>query len=62
MQELCGVYKRLNRMSTQILQVAAASGLALEFRILLPAKVKTKKSMSWVYLGPYGNPLIGCIF
>ena len=36
-------------MSSRIVRVAAASRLALEFRIVLPVKVKIKDSTSSVY-------------
>ena len=40
------MYEPLKRTSSQIVRVAAASGLAQEFRIVLPAKVKNKNSTS----------------
>ena len=42
-------------MSSRIVQLAAASGLAQEFRIVPPPKVKTKNSTSSVYLSLYGK-------
>ena len=44
----------LNRTSSRIVQVAEASELAQEFRIVLPAKVKIKNSTSSVYSRLYG--------
>ena len=43
------LYETLNRTSSQIVRVAAASRLAHEFRIELPPKVKIKNSTSSVY-------------
>ena len=35
--------------------MAEASGVAQEFQIALPPKVKIQNSASWVYLSLYGN-------
>ena len=43
------IYESLNRTSSRI----AASGLAQEFRIVLPAKVKIKNSTSSVHAVQY---------
>ena len=44
------IYELLNRTSSRIIvRVAAASGLAQEFQIVLPPKVKIKNSTSSVY-------------
>ena len=48
------IYELLNRMSSRIVQVVAASGLAQEFWIVLPAKDKHKNSTSSVYSRLYG--------
>ena len=45
----------LNRMSSLIVRLVAASGLAQEFWIVLPAKFKIKNSMSSVYSRLYGT-------
>ena len=42
-------YTPLNRTSSRILRVAAASWLAQEFQIVFPAKVKIKNSTTSVY-------------
>ena len=52
------IYELLNRMSSRIVQVAAASGLAQEFRIVLPPKVKIKSNTSSVYSSLYGILII----
>ena len=49
------VYELLNRTSSWIVRVAAASGLAREFWIVLPPKVKIKNRTSSVYSSQYGN-------
>ena len=43
------IYELLNRTSSRIVRVAAASGLAREFWILLPPNVRIKNSTSSVY-------------
>ena len=43
------IYELLNRTSSRIVRVAAASRLAQEFRIVLPPKVKIKNRRSSVY-------------
>ena len=48
------IYEPLNRTSSQIVRVAAASGIADEFRIVLPVKEKNKNSTNSVYLRLYG--------
>ena len=48
------VCELLNRTSSRIVRVVAASGLAQEFRIVLPSKVKIKNSSSSVYSRIYG--------
>ena len=51
-----GTYDRpLNRTSSRIVRVAAASGLTQDFRIVFPPKVKFKNSTSSVYSGLYGT-------
>ena len=57
----CDIYDPLNRTSSRIVREAAASGLAQEFRIVLPAKVKIKNSSSSVYSRLYGSNLAGNI-
>ena len=47
-----------HRTSSRIVRVAAASGVAQEFRIVLPPKVKTKNSTSSLYSSLYGIRLI----
>ena len=49
------IYELLNRTSSRIVRVAAASGVAQEFRIVLSPKVKIKNSTSSVYSRLYGN-------
>ena len=49
------IYDLLNRTSSRIVRVAAASGLAQEFWKVLPTKVKIKNSTSSVYLRLYGS-------
>ena len=43
------IYELLNRTSSRIIRVTAASGLAREFLIVLPPKVKINNSTSSVY-------------
>ena len=49
------IYEPLNRTRSRIVRVAAASGLAQEFRIELPPKVKIKNSTSSVCSSLYGK-------
>ena len=48
-------YKLLNRTSSRIIRVAAASGQVQEFPIVLPPKVKIKNSARSVYSRLYGT-------
>ena len=48
------IYELLKGTSSRIVRVAAASGLAQGFRIILPPKVKIKNSTSSVYSRLYG--------
>ena len=48
------IYELLNRTSSRIVRVAAASGLAQEFRIVLQPKVNIRNSTSSVYSSLYG--------
>ena len=52
------IYELLNRTSSEIVRVAAASGLAQGFRIVLSPKVKIKNSTSSVYSSLYGIAFI----
>ena len=57
------IYKLLNIKSSRTVQVAAATGLAQEFRIVLPAKVWNKNSTRSVYshlLTTYSKSLMPC--
>ena len=54
MDSIIDIYELLNRTSSRIVRVAAASGLAQQFRIVLPPKVKVKNSTSSVYSSLYG--------
>ena len=47
------IYELLNRKSSRIVRVAAASGVAQEFRIVLPPKIKN--STRSVYSSLYGK-------
>ena len=49
------LYEPLNITSSRIVRVAAASGLAQEFQIVLQAKVKIKNITSSVYSRLYGR-------
>ena len=49
------MYEPLNRMSSQIVRVEAASGLAQEIQIVVPPKDKIKNSTSSVNSRLYGK-------
>ena len=49
------IYELLNRTSSRIIRVAAASGVVQEFRIVISPKVKIKNSTSSVYSTLYGS-------
>ena len=52
------IYEPLNRKSSRIARVAAASGLAKEFQTVLSAKVKINNSTSSVYSRLYGIAIL----
>ena len=51
------IYKQLNRTSSRKVRVTAACGLAQEFWIVLPAKVKINNSTSSAYSRLYGRSI-----
>ena len=53
------MYETLNRMSSRIVQVAAASGLAEEFLVVLQLKIKNSTSSVYSRLhGTLPNPAV----